>query len=110
MQRDTYNLLLEIYSPARLDSRLARQVAHSMYYVYILKSENFSKTYVGLTRKIERRLEEHNEGKSTYTKRYAPWSLVYSEEFTTRQEARSREKYFKSAAGRKYMKKNIIPR
>ena len=39
---------------------------------------------------------------------YVPWRIIHSEEYLTRIEARSREKYFKSAAGRKWRKKNLI--
>jgi len=36
---------------------------------------------------------------------YIPFKLVYFEEFITRNEAIKREKYFKSAAGRRFLKK-----
>jgi len=75
-----------------------------MYYVYLLKSLSSEKTYVGMTNEISRRIKEHNRGKSKFTSRYMPWKLIYSEEMNTREEARKREKYFKSAAGRKFLK------
>jgi len=68
-----------------------------------------NKTYVGSTVDLKNRITEHNSGKSTFTKRYIPWQLVYSEEFDSIQEARKREKYFKTAAGRTFTKK-YIPR
>ena len=40
-------------------------------------------------------------------KPYIPFSLVYFEKFETEQEANEREKYFKSAAGRRFLKKKI---
>ncbi len=82
-----------------------------MAYVYILKSINHPKTYTGSTdRTIEARLAEHNNGFSTYTKRFAPWKLIYSEEFENLLDARLREQYLKSAAGRRFIKKNNIVR
>lgn len=82
-----------------------------MAYVYILKSVEFQKTYVGSTpRPLELRLAEHNYGHCDYTKRYKPWKLIYSEKFDSLQEARLREKYFKSGAGRKFIKKSNIVR
>ena len=83
-----------------------------MAFVYFLKSELFTKTYVGSTLDLENRLREHNSGKSTFTSRYKPWVIVYSEKFDTIGEARKREKYLKSCAGRKFLKKliNQIPR
>ncbi len=59
------------------------------------------KTYVGLTNNLERRLKEHNSSKSKFTKAYIPWEIIHFEKAGTRKDARTREKYFKSAAGRK---------
>jgi putative endonuclease len=75
-----------------------------MYYVYILSSINFSKSYVGCTDDIERRIKEHNSGKMSFTKRYLPWKLKYYETFNSLSEARKRESYFKTGAGRRFMK------
>jgi putative endonuclease len=58
--------------------------------------------YVGLTENLQNRLYEHNSGKTKSTKAFAPWKIVYTEEFSTREEARQREKYLKSGAGRKF--------
>ncbi|MBK9098578.1 MAG: GIY-YIG nuclease family protein [bacterium] len=74
------------------------------YFVYILKSMNDEKTYIGMTNDIERRLKEHNSGKNIYTKKYTPWEVIYKEVVADRASARKREKYFKSAAGRRKLK------
>jgi len=79
-----------------------------MYFVYVLKSKNFRKTYVGITDNIERRINQHNNGDSFYTKRFLPWVIVHKEEFNDRIDARKREKYLKSSAGRKYLRKTIF--
>lgn len=79
----------------------------TMFYTYVLKSLKYPKFYTGYTDNLEKRLQSHNAGKNTYTKRYIPWSLVYSESFETKEEAIRREKYFKSAAGRKWLKKHV---
>jgi putative endonuclease len=79
-----------------------------MYSVYVLKSENFPKSYVGMTDNLKRRLREHNNGHSFYTKRYLPWIVVHKEEYNNRIEARQREKYLKSAAGRKYLRNKVF--
>ncbi|MCX6303224.1 MAG: GIY-YIG nuclease family protein [Bacteroidia bacterium] len=76
-----------------------------MYYTYILKCTIDGSLYKGQTDNLEIRLKQHNSGKSDYTSRKGPWKIVYYEEFNTRVEAISREKYFKSAAGRKFIKK-----
>ena len=79
-----------------------------MYIVYVLKSKNFPKSYVGITDNLERRLAQHNDSNSFYTKRYVPWFVIYKEEYENRVEARTREKYLKSAAGRKFLRKNVF--
>ena len=78
-------------------------------YTYVLWSEQFCRKYVGMTENLERRLNEHNSGKMKSTKAFRPWKIVYFEEFETKQEARKRELYFKSAAGRKFLKIRIGP-
>jgi putative endonuclease len=70
------------------------------YFIYVLKSESTGSSYVGHTSDFEKRLVEHNSGKSLSTRGKRPWRLVYKEECTTRSEATSREKYFKSVKGR----------
>jgi putative endonuclease len=81
-----------------------------MAFVYILKSKNYDKTYVGSTLNLEKRLSEHNSGKSTFTSKFKPWTIIYSEDFQNLSEARKKEKYYKSASGRNQIKKLNIPR
>ncbi|MFB3896511.1 MAG: GIY-YIG nuclease family protein [bacterium] len=76
--------------------------------VYILKSEKTGKTYTGQTVHLEKRLLEHNSGKSISTRRNRPWKLVYHEEYNTRSEAILRENYFKSVEGRYFLKNQGI--
>lgn len=75
--------------------------------VYILKSKNYLKTYIGITTDLEKRLKEHNLGCSFYTKKYKSWEIVYTEGCKNIQSARLKEKYLKSCAGRKRIK-NIL--
>ena len=76
-----------------------------MVYVYVIQSEPSGRRYVGIAQDLSRRLKEHNGGQVNSTKAYAPWKLVYQETFTSHAEARLREKYLKSSAGRRYLKK-----
>ncbi|GHE52207.1 GIY-YIG nuclease family protein [Roseivirga thermotolerans] len=74
-------------------------------YVYILKSKKDQSQYVGMSQEPERRLQkEHNAGKVKSTKSKMPWEIVYTEYYHTIAEARQREKYLKSAAGRRFRK------
>ena len=78
-----------------------------MFYTYVLKSINKRKFYTGHTNNLEERLGDHNSRKSKYTSRFKPWEIIYSETFETKKEAIQREKYFKSAAGRSWLKNKI---
>jgi putative endonuclease len=74
------------------------------YCVYVLKSKSVDSSYVGHTSNLEKRLIEHNNGKSQSTRGKRPWRLVYKEEYRTRSEAALRERYFKSVKGRLELK------
>ena len=73
-----------------------------MYWVYVLTNQDSSRKYVGFTNNMGRRLKEHNSGHTKSTKNQK-WSVVYKEELKDRLIARKREKYLKSAAGRRYL-------
>ncbi len=81
-----------------------------MFFVYVLFSSKFGRFYVGMTNDMERRLAEHNNKKMSSTKAYVPWKIIHVEKLLSRREARDREKYLKSAAGRRWRNKNIRPR
>jgi predicted GIY-YIG superfamily endonuclease len=69
-------------------------------FVYILKSGSFpDKIYVGLTEDVERRLKEHNSGKSPYTRKYKPGKIEASIWFSNVQKAAEFEKYLKTGSG-----------
>ncbi len=78
-----------------------------MYTVYVLKDEE-GKFYKGLTNNIERRLREHLLGKTITTARMKNIKLVYSEEFINFRDARKRELYLKTAAGRRFLKTVVL--
>lgn len=89
---------------ARLACRAARSYNLHMYFVYILQSSSDGKTYVGSTDNVERRLKEHNTGRSKATKHRGPLKLLFTEEFETHLEAARREKWWKSSTGRRKLK------
>jgi putative endonuclease len=76
-----------------------------MFFVYALKSITRDYIYVGLTSDLVSRIERHNKGYERTTKPYAPFRLIYSENFLDRASARKREKYFKSGQGKDYLRK-----
>jgi putative endonuclease len=78
-----------------------------MYFVYVLKSVSTGRLYKGFCADLRIRLAEHNAGKTKSTKPFIPWEIVYYEEFLYADKAIAREKYFKSSAGRRFLKKVI---
>ena len=50
-----------------------------MFSVYVLQSLKNGRLYTGSTNNLERRLLEHNNKQSKYTKLSAPFELVYKE-------------------------------
>ncbi|MBI5466041.1 MAG: GIY-YIG nuclease family protein [Candidatus Kerfeldbacteria bacterium] len=75
-----------------------------MFYTYALKSLTDGHLYIGLTQDVEKRLKEHNTGKTRSTRNRLPFRLIYQESFNTRLEARQKEKYLKSGIGREFLK------
>jgi putative endonuclease len=78
------------------------------YSVYVIQSEFNRSFYVGMAQDVQERLKEHNAGKSTYTKSFIPWKLIYSEEVGEAPLARKREKYLKSTAGKNFLRKQGV--
>lgn len=76
-----------------------------MYYVYVLKSPK--QFYIGSSSDLKRRFTEHQEGRSKSTKNRGPWKIVYYEASQSKKDALIREKYLKTAWGRKYIKNRI---
>jgi len=74
------------------------------YFLYIIHSLSKDKYYIGQTNDLTRRLNEHNQGISFYTKSGIPWKLVFSKEFNTRFEAMQLERRLKSMKNKKYLK------
>ncbi|MEN9328072.1 MAG: hypothetical protein RI947_880 [Candidatus Parcubacteria bacterium] len=75
-----------------------------MYYIYVLQSLKDYRTYVGYTDNVERRIKQHNAGGSKSTRYRAPFKLLFTEEFATMAEAKKRELWWKSGAGRRKLK------
>jgi len=83
-----------------------------MFTVYVLKSKTTGKIYVGYTQDLTKRLARHNKflptKKTSYTsKNIGPWGVVYKEDYQTREETITREKYLKSHHGRDWLKRMV---
>ena len=79
-----------------------------MYHVYLLRRLPTGRTYIGTTKHLQRRLQQHATGRSRATAPYRPWQLIRSEAYGTLGEARRREWYLKcTPAGGKEKQKLI---
>ena len=77
------------------------------FYTYVLLSLNDGEYYVGYTNNLRKRLEEHNSGKNFSTKPRRPLRLIYFEACLNEDDAKQRERYFKSTIGRRYLSKRL---
>jgi len=78
------------------------------YTTYILKSIKDEKYYYGHTEHIDIRLKQHNNGRVRSTKSRVPFVIHYTENFKSKSEAFAREQFFKSLAGRNWLKQQEI--
>ncbi|MFV0376651.1 MAG: GIY-YIG nuclease family protein [Mangrovibacterium sp.] len=72
-----------------------------------MQSEVDMQIYIGFSSTLERRIKEHNSGKTPSTKGYCPWNLIFAEQCSTRIEAEEREKFYKSGKGKEILKKMV---
>jgi putative endonuclease len=76
-------------------------------YTYIIIGRN-DFFYCGITKDWDKRVWEHNTGKSKSTKRNAPYSLKFLIKFETRKQARNLEVTIKKTGVKKWYNKNVL--
>ena len=64
--------------------------------VYILHSSTKNKFHIGFSSDLEERIIRHNQKSKGFTGNTNDWKVVYTEEYSTKTEAVSREKQIKS--------------
>ena len=57
-----------------------------------------------MTSNLKERFERHNKGYERTTKPFLPFVLIYAEQCETREQARIREKYWKSGIGKEKLR------
>jgi putative endonuclease len=77
------------------------------HYVYALRSLKDGNLYVGLTNDLPTRVEAHNARLVPSTRNRVPLELIYWEGCLNRSDAAQREKYLKSAWGKRYLKARL---
>jgi putative endonuclease len=78
-----------------------------MYYTYIIETLNGKHRFIGHCRNLKSQLNQHNSRNVKATRDNRPWRIIYSEKFKNKNDAISREKYFKSISGQKWIIVNV---
>ena len=63
--------------------------------------------YIGCTKDLKQRINQHNKGWVKSTKDRRPLSLVYYEACLNQQDALHREKYLKTTYGKRYLRNRL---
>ena len=72
--------------------------------VYVLLSIKDGKHYVGYTSDLDRRIMEHESGKSKSTALRRPFILLHAEYYLSKKDAQRRELYLKTTGGRRTLR------
>lgn len=85
-----------------------RRTIFPMRCVYLLRSVSSpSRSYVGSTGDLRRRLEEHNARKSPHTAAHAPWRVVVALHFADDAKAEAFERYLKNGSGHAFARRHF---
>ena len=68
------------------------------YRVYVIRNRD-GKFYIGLSDEVERRINQHNVGQSTWTRGKGPWNLIWQSEEMNLSAARKLELLLKRQKG-----------
>ena len=78
-----------------------------MFYTYVLISKKDKELYIGFTKDLKKRLDEHQKGLVVSTAQRRPLKLIYYEACLNENDAIKREKYFKTGFGRRFLRNRI---
>ena len=67
--------------------------------MYVIHSDRTRRFYIGLTEDVKHRVDQHNDGVSTWSRKFGPWSLIHAEPFADYSQARKREIQLKKQKG-----------
>jgi putative endonuclease len=77
------------------------------HFVYVLQSKKDNNLYIGYTKNIKLRFEQHQKGKINSTKDRRPLKLIYFECCSKQKDATHRERYLKTYYGHKFIKSRL---
>ncbi len=79
-----------------------------MFIVYVLKSINYKYHYIGHTKDMDERLNQHNMGRVKTSKVHCPYIVIYQEEYQSRAGAVKRERHLKRGEGNIWLRNKLI--
>jgi len=74
-----------------------------MFILYIIYSQKLDRFYTGYTTDLDKRLQEHNSGMSSFTAKASDWIIRYQQAFELREQAQKREREIKRKKSRRYI-------
>jgi putative endonuclease len=78
-----------------------------MFYTYVLQSKKDMNFYVGFTKDLQLRFEQHNKGLVESTKTKGMLKVVYYEACINKEDATRRGKYLKTYLCKMFLKKRL---
>ena len=75
--------------------------------MFVLRSKRDRNFYVGHTVDLLKRMEHHNKGVVESTRNRRPLELIYYEACIKQKDALRRERYLKTAYGKRYIKNRL---
>jgi putative endonuclease len=96
-----------VTKPRQLDDAIAE--ARPEPAAYVVGPADGSLLYKGCARNLAERLKDHRAGRVPRTKNHRPLALFHHEYCTDYTEARRRENFLKSGAGRAWLKQLLQP-
>lgn len=85
----------------------SNKTSQMFFYTYIIESLKDHDHYIGYTGNLKKRFEEHQDGLGISTAYRRPFRLIYYEACLDQDDAKQREKYLKSTAGRRFLAKRL---
>ncbi len=78
-----------------------------MFYVYVLEDQKTHSRYIGFTSHLKQRVRQHKNGEVYTTKYWFDLRLIYAEYYLNKMDAIGRERFLKSGAGWRFLKKQL---
>jgi len=78
-----------------------------VFYTYVLKSEKDLQFYVGFSKDLKLRFEQHKKGLVEATEQRRPLELIYYEACLDQKDAVRREKYLKTYLGKMFLRNRL---